>query len=76
MIKPIGSNQNELVLSNGVKVLYSYSTPVAAYVPERGYLKTSTFYSVTTSKHINKWLPDNTIVSIISQEEIDKFVKG
>lgn len=53
-IRPIGSNQTEL--STGDKtVLFSYQTPVAANVGGKFY-RTAQRWSVTTSKHINRWL--------------------
>lgn len=51
-INPVGSNQTEIDKPNGVSILYSYSTPVAAFVPGFGGLVTTKFYSRTTSKHI------------------------
>jgi len=36
-------------------ILFSYSTPVAANGPG-GFFRTEEKFSVTTSKHINKWL--------------------
>tara|TARA_Y100000361_G_C11084426_1_gene302909 strand:- start:496 stop:723 length:228 start_codon:yes stop_codon:yes gene_type:complete len=54
-IKPIASNQTELHMEDGTVVLFSYETPVAAYLPECGYVKTSKHWSKTTSRHINKW---------------------
>ena len=51
-LNPVGSNQNEIEHDNGVTILYSYKTPVAAFVPSKGALCTSTKYSRTTSKHI------------------------
>lgn len=53
-IQSVGSNQTEVELSSGVTVLYSYTTPVAVFVPGEGALCTTTRYSVTTSRHINK----------------------
>ena len=52
-LNPIGPNQTEIEKDNGVTVLFSYSTPVAAFVPGRGVLVSDTHYSVTTSRHIN-----------------------
>lgn len=52
-LNPIGSNQTEIEKANGVTVLFSYSTPVAAFVPDKGALVTNKHYSVTTSKHVN-----------------------
>ena len=53
-INVIGSNQTELHLDNGDIVFFSYNTPVAART-DSGIIKTSTKWSNTTSKHINKW---------------------
>ena len=50
----VGSNQTEIEKADGVTVLYSYSTPVAAFVPGKGGLCSSKKYSTTTSRHINK----------------------
>jgi hypothetical protein len=55
-IRPLGPNQTELQLPDGTRVLYSYKTPVAAYVVGRGYLRTKEKFSSTTSRHINRWL--------------------
>ena len=38
------------------RVFFSYKTPVAAYVFGKGYVRTEQYWSVTTSRHINKWL--------------------
>jgi hypothetical protein len=70
-LKTIGSNQTEVIRGN-VTLFYSYSTPVAAFVPGRGALVTSTKYSRTTSKHITqcvaRWGATRTEVT---QAEID-----
>lgn len=53
-LTPIGSNQTEIETDNA-RVLFSYRTPVAAYIFGEGFVKSSTWYSTTTSRHINKW---------------------
>lgn len=53
-INPIGSNQTELS-ANGMHVLFSYQTPVAALINGQ-YYKTNKKWSATTTKHINKWV--------------------
>jgi len=53
-LSPIGSNMTEVETDNA-RVLFSYRTPVAAYIFGTGFVKTSTWYSTTTSRHINKW---------------------
>ena len=52
-LTPIGSNMTEVETADA-RILFSYRTPVAAYVFGEGYVKTSTWYSTTTSRHINK----------------------
>jgi hypothetical protein len=73
-LTPIASNQTELNLNNGTQVFFSYKTPVAAYVPSQGYIRTDKFWSTTTSRHINKWLGGITEVSKVSQEIINELV--
>lgn len=53
-INVISSNKTELT-ANGVKVLFSYNTPVACWINGQFY-KTNKKWSVTTSKHINSWI--------------------
>ena len=55
-LKNIASNVNEIVADNGLKIMFSYETPVAGYIENFGFFKTTTNYSVTTTKHINKYL--------------------
>jgi len=56
-IKRIGNQNATVVYTNGGSVLYSYETPVAAIL-NCGVFRTEKFHSVTTSKHINKYLGD------------------
>jgi hypothetical protein len=54
--RPLGSNQTELVIGTKV-ILFSYKTPVACQDTETEWMyRTSKKWSVTTSRHINKWL--------------------
>lgn len=69
-VKRLGNTSLEMEFNNGVQVLVSYNTPVAAFVPSRGYIRTSTKWSVTTSKHINKWL-EGVNAQEVDQSELD-----
>ena len=73
-LTPIAANRNVISYNNGSEVFFSYSTPVAGYCPDRGYLRTEQWYSQTTSKHINKYLPDVTNYTTVSQETINNLV--
>jgi hypothetical protein len=55
MIRKIGSNMREVECRNGTKILVSYETPVAARI-EGQWFKTEKRWSLTTSRHISKWL--------------------
>lgn len=63
-LTPIAANQTSVSFNDGTEVFFSYKTPVAAYLPAKGYVKTSRFYSVTTSRHINKWLPTKDVPEV------------
>ena len=73
-LTPIAANQNEVEFTNGTQVFFSYKTPVAAYCPSRGYIKTAKYWSVTTSRHINKWLKGITEVTEVPQEMLTELV--
>ena len=72
-LKRIAANQTEIVLNNGTTVFFSYDTPVAAQLPDYEYVRTSTKWSVTTSKHINKWL-EGVNATEVSQDILDNLV--
>ena len=72
-LKRIAANQTELVLNNGTTVFFSYDTPVAAQLPDYEYVRTATKWSVTTSRHINKWL-EGVNATEVSQDILDNLV--
>ena len=72
----IGSNMKTTMTEKGFPILYSYSTPVAGR-DEKGPFRTDQFYSVTTSRHINKWFncdSKNKIGRIVEQNYINGLV--
>ena len=73
-LTPIAANQTEVSYNDGTQVFFSYRTPVAAYLPERGYVRTATYWSKTTSRHINKWLQNVNNVSEIDQGVLDNLI--
>lgn len=72
-LKQIGANMTQLSINSIGTILFSYDTPVAAHTPEGTY-KTSKKWSVTTSKHINKWL-DGAEAGEKPQDFFDNLVK-
>ncbi len=68
-LKLIGSNQTELDLGFA-QVFFSYETPVAACLTDGSFVRTEEYYSVTTSKHINRWLAGRNHTRV-PQERID-----
>ena len=50
------TNAWTVTLKSGVTVLYSYTTPVAAKLCDGTYIRTRTHHSVTTTKHINRFV--------------------
>jgi len=76
-IKSLGSNKTEIELKD-LHLLISYSTPVALIRYPGGAIKTNTFHSVTTSKHINQWLESHghnpKLTPVQSQSFFDTFL--
>ena len=73
-LKALGANRTQVEI-NGHTVFFSYNTPVAANLKDGGFVRTSTKYSVTTSKHITQWL-DGANARLVDQSEIDALIKG
>ena len=76
-LTPIANNQNVVSYTDGTEVFFSYSTPVAGYDPELGYIKTDRWYSSTTTRHINKYKDSrynglNAHFTSVDQDVIDK----
>ena len=70
-LRPIASNMTQLDLADGTSVLFSYKTPVAAYLSDQAkYVRTATKWSGTTSRHINKWL-EGVNATTVDQEILD-----
>tara|TARA_Y100001970_G_scaffold293918_1_gene444609 strand:- start:6491 stop:6769 length:279 start_codon:yes stop_codon:yes gene_type:complete len=69
-LRQIASNMTQLDLANGTSVLFSYRTPVAC-LSDNGYYRTSKYWSVTTSRHINKWLG-----GVLAKEQPQEFFNG
>ena len=70
-VKPIGPNQTLLITNHGDEVLFSYSTAVAGRSHKLGWFRNSKKYSVTTSRHVNKYLDGIDNVTLLTPEEID-----
>jgi hypothetical protein len=68
-LKQIGSNMTELDMGFA-QVFFSYETPVAARLTDGSLVRTAERYSVTTTKHINKWL-DGCDALTVPQDRID-----
>ena len=72
-LTPIASNMTEVETSEA-RILFSYRTPVAAYVFGEGFVRTEKWWSVTTSRHINKWIGKDVTTEEVAQTYLDKLV--
>ena len=72
-LTPLASNMTEVETDLG-RVLFSYRTPVAAYVYGEGFVRTEKWWSVTTSRHINKWIGKDVTTEEVSQTYLDNLV--
>ena len=72
ILNPVGSNMNEVEI-NGQRVLFSYKTPVAGW-DEQGAFRTEDWFSMTTTKHINKYLGGKDVGRKVPQSFIEGLV--
>ena len=72
-LTPIASNMTEVETSEA-RILFSYRTPVAAYVFGEGFVRTEKWWSVTTSRHINKWIGKDVTTEEVSQTYLENLV--
>lgn len=73
-VKSLGANKTEIHLGDGSIVFVSYETPVAAFLPEKGYFRTKEKFSATTTRHINQWL-EGVRAESLSQETMDRLLQ-
>ena len=71
ILRQLGSNQTELSFNNGNSIFFSYETPVAGFDSMDGFFKTETYYSKTTSRHINAYLGDVKASEVPDQYIVD-----
>ena len=71
-LKPIKHNQNVVTVPNGAQILFSYETPVAIISADGTNTVTEQFHSVTTSRHINRFMQDLEYKKV-SQDSLDNF---
>lgn len=56
-VKSLGANKTIVTLNNGIRIGFSYETPVVAVIDGIAY-RTEQKFSVTTSKHGSQLLQD------------------
>jgi hypothetical protein len=71
-LSQLSGNKNQITLADGTQVLFSYQTPVAAWVNGE-FFKTSKRWSNTTTRHINSWVH---LATEKPQEYFDTLVKS
>lgn len=74
-INRLSVNQTE-VFANGGCIFLSYDTPVAAILPSGLPVRTVEKYSVTTTKHVNRWLQSFDNVEPVNQEFLNNLLKA
>ena len=67
----IGKQNAYILEGNGYRVLQSYQTVVALQAPSGKYYKTDRKWSVTTSKHINRFVGANP--TLVPQSVLDDW---
>lgn len=72
-LKILGNNQTVVSFSYDFELFYSYETPVAGFRAGLGYFKVDRYYSVTTGKHVNRYL-GGISPKVIGEEELRNMI--
>ncbi len=76
-VKPLGSNMTELTLVNRIRehvnLLFSYETPVAGW-DSSGAFRTDEYHSLTSRRHINKYLGGKDVGRKVSPDYIESLL--
>ena len=72
-LRKVGSNMTELHKDGNV-ILFSYETPVASNV-DGGFIRTQLSHSLTTTRHIHKWLRGASYKTV-PQQTIEDVLNG
>ena len=70
-VTQVGKQNAYILEGNGYRVLQSYNTIVALQGPSGKYYRTDRQWSVTTSKHINKFVSGE--VGVVPQSVLDDW---
>ena len=66
------ANNVTVVCYANKQILFSYETPVAAWLLGKGYYRTSKFFSRTTLRHVSQWL-DGREAELVDQSFLDNL---
>lgn len=73
-LQRLGANVAVINLHNGTRILFSYDTPVAAYIPGEGYIKSERFFSRTTTGHVSQFAKGN-MARTVTHETMAKLAQ-
>ena len=78
-IETLTKNCTVIHPNDDLAVLYSYSTPVAAWISGRGMVRSEVHHSMTTSKHIGRYARqegyDPKTIERVPQAELNNLIK-
>lgn len=63
-LQKVDANMAVILFKDGTRIMFSYAVPVAAYVPGRGYIKSSRYFSRSTNYHVTRFLNGNMGASV------------
>ena len=72
-LQPLAKNAFVVVLHSGVRLLYSYGSPAAAYVPGRGFVRSDWYISRTSNAHVSTFTADKA--RTVPHDEIVKIAR-
>jgi len=69
-----GANETLIEFDNDMEILFSYSTPVAGFIPGHGYFSVDEHYSSTTTRHVNKYHAGREPAMRLTEKGVEEMV--
>lgn len=72
----IDGNMAVIMFNDGTRIMFSYGEPAAAYLPGRGYLKSTRYLSRSTNQHVVKFTAGNMAAPVDHSEILELAQSG
>lgn len=75
-MQQVDANMAVIMFKDGTRIMFSYDVPIAAYVPGRGYIRSSRYFSRSSNQHVLQFLNGNMGTPVDHSEILELAHEG